>query len=390
MRKYIKTLFCILFSALLTVVNVSAEEVNLSLSSKSYVLMEAETGQILCQSNKNEKLPPASVTKIMTLLLIYEAIDGGKIKWDDPVSVSAHAASMGGSQVFLEENETQTVRDMTKCIAIASANDASVAMAEHIAGSEEGFVDMMNKRAKELNMNDTTFINACGLDADGHVTSANDIALMSRELITKHPQVTEFTTIWMDKITHKTRKGESEFGLTNTNKLLKWYNGATGLKTGSTGKALYCLSGTAERNGLKLIAVVMAAPDFKIRFHEVMKLFDYGFANYEVKRGVEKGTPIGQVCVYKGIDDYVNVLCGENFRFLAKKGDKGEITNEVMLEEGVKAPLKAGSKVGEIVYYKDGKEIGRADAVAESDMQKMEIGDSIKKIFRRYFIKQYI
>lgn len=209
--------------------------------------------------------PPASVTKVMTLLLIYEAEAAGQFGWEETVQVSEHAASMGGSQVFLEPGETQTAAELTKCIAIASANDAAVAMAEFVAGSEEAFVERMNRKAEELGMQETHFVNACGLDVDGHETSAYDIALMSRELMTKFPEIQKYTTTWQDTIIHKTRKGESEFGLTNTNKLIKWYEGATGLKTGSTGKALYCLSGTAERNGLHLIGVVMAAPDFKLR-----------------------------------------------------------------------------------------------------------------------------
>ena len=389
MYKYIKTLIVIVLSLALTPLCVYAEEENVSLSSKSYVLMEAETGEILLENNKDEILPPASVTKIMTLLLIYEACESGKIHWDDEVSVSSHAASMGGSQVYLEENEIQTVKDLTKCIAIASANDASVAMAEYISGSEESFVALMNRRAKELNMNNTNFVNACGLDADGHVTTANDIAIMSRELILNHPEVTEYTTTWMDSITHKTARGEKEFGLTNTNKLIKWYNGATGLKTGSTSGALYCLSGTAERDGLNLIAVVMGAPDPKTRFQDVMKLLDYGFANYEVKRGIEKGNIVGQICVYKGTDEYTDVLCGENFRYLAKKGDNSEIENEVILDEGVMAPLSAGTKVGEIIYLKDNTEIGRVDAVLKNDVSRMKLSDSIWKIFTNFFQNIY-
>ena len=224
---------------------------DLGLSAQSVILVEASSGSVLYENNSDEKLPPASITKVMTLLLIYEAVRDGKINWDDNVTVSAHAASMGGSQVFLEEGETQTVADMTKCIAIASANDAAVAMAEYIGGSEDGFVQQMNERAKQLGMNNTTFKNACGLDTDGHLTTARDISIMSRELIYNFPEITQYTTTWQDTITHKTRKGESEFGLTNTNKLVKWYNGATGLKTGSTGKAKYCLSATAEKNGIE-------------------------------------------------------------------------------------------------------------------------------------------
>ncbi len=231
---------------------------DLGLKTKSAILMEASTGTVLYEQNSDEQLPPASVTKVMTLLLIYEAVRDGKIKWDDKVTVSEHAASMGGSQVFLEVGETQTVADMTKCIAIASANDAAVAMAEYIGGSEEGFVDLMNARAKELGMENTMFKNACGLDTDGHVTTARDIAIMSRELITNFPDIEQYTTTWQDTITHTTRRGTTEFGLTNTNKLVRWYEGATGLKTGSTGNAKYCLSATANKNGMSLIAVIMS------------------------------------------------------------------------------------------------------------------------------------
>ena len=238
----------------------AAETEALQLKSKSAVLMDAGTGTVLYEKNSHEAMPPASVTKVMTLLLIYEAEAAGQFEWEEAVQVSEHAASMGGSQVFLEPGETQTAAELTKCIAIASANDAAVAMAEFVAGSEEAFVERMNRKAEELGMQETHFVNACGLDVDGHETSAYDIALMSRELMTKFPEIQKYTTTWQDTIIHKTRKGESEFGLTNTNKLIKWYEGATGLKTGSTGKALYCLSGTAERNGMHLIGVVMAAP----------------------------------------------------------------------------------------------------------------------------------
>jgi len=267
----------------------------LSLTSKSAILMEPVTGEIIFEKNAHERLRPASVTKIMTLLLIYDAVSEGQINWQDEVVVSEHAAGMGGSQVYLEPNEIQTVATMTKCIAVASANDAAVAMAEHIAGSEEAFVKLMNERAKELGMNDTNFENASGLDADNQLTSAYDIAIMSRELTTKYPEIFDLTSIWMDSITHHTARGDEEFGLTNTNKLIPWYEGATGLKTGSTSKALYCLSGTATRNDLDLIAVVMAAPDYKTRFQEVMKMFDYGFAVCKKYSDNIKGKSMGAV-----------------------------------------------------------------------------------------------
>lgn len=359
-------------------------ETGLSLTAKSAVLMEPNTGKVLYEKNAHEKLPPASVTKIMTLLLIYDSVEDGRMKWDDMVTVSEHAASMGGSQVFLEPNEQQTVRDMTKCIAIASANDGAVAMAEHIAGSEAAFVEMMNQKAKELGMEDTCFINACGLDADGHVTSAYDIALMSRELTIKHPQVFEFTKTWQDSIVHHTKRGDDEFGLTNTNKLLKWYDGATGLKTGSTGKALYCLSGTAERNGLGLIGVVMAAPDYKVRFQEVMKLFDYGFANYAIQKGLPAGEAIGEVPVSKGEADIVNLVVAKEVTFLAKKGQEGELTKEIVLIPSLQAPVEAGIKGGEIIYKVNGEEVGRSDAITGEKVERVSLGTMLKRLLMKW------
>ena len=343
-----------------------------NLESKSAILMEASTGKVLYENNADEVLPPASVTKVMTMLLIFEAQSEGKFQWDDMVRVSAHAASMGGSQVYLEEGEEQRAEDMVKCIAVASANDASVAMAEFIGGSEEGFVDMMNSKAKELGMKNTTFKNACGLDEDGHVTTARDIAIMSRELITKYPDVKNYSSIWMDEITHKTKKGESVFGLSNTNKLIKWYDGATGLKTGSTSGAKYCLSGTAERNGMELISVVMAAPEPKKRFEEVMKMFDWGFGNYTVESVIEKGTEIGTIDVINGMADEVLIETERGINILTEKGG-GEITKDVIIYESLKAPFEKGKKAGEIIYYTDGKEVARTDIVAAEGCQKADI-----------------
>lgn len=254
----------------------------LNLSAPSVLLMEASIGTILYENNSHTVLRPASITKIMTLILIFDAIESGQISLEDTVTVSEYAASMGGSQVFLEPNETQTVDTMIKCISVASANDACVAMAEFICGSEAAFVEKMNERAKGLGMNDTTFVNCCGLDVDGHMTSAYDVALMSRELTTKYPQIHNYSTIWMDTITHVTRRGSEEFGLTNTNKLIRQYQYATGLKTGSTSLAKYCVSATAVKDGMELIAVVMAAPDFKIRFADAATLLNYGFSKCRI------------------------------------------------------------------------------------------------------------
>ena len=358
---------------------------DLALQSKSAILMEPQTGTILYEQNSHEKLPPASVTKVMTLLLIYEAEQQGKFNWNDMVTVSEHAASMGGSQVFLEPQEQQTARDMTKCIAIASANDAAVSMAEFVAGSEESFVEKMNSKAKELGMNDTNFVNACGLDADGHVTSAHDIALMSKELITKHPEIFEFTKTWQDSIVHKTRKGESEFGLTNTNKLLKWYpDYATGLKTGSTGKALYCLSGTAEKDGLQLIGVVMAAPDFKVRFQEVIKLFEYGFSQYEIKKGLPQGEVVGELPVYKGMEDSVQIVVKEEISMLGQKGENAEVQTQKEMLPSLKAPFEQNTKVGELVYYINGTEAGRCDLVTASEMKKATVEKMLHRLFQKW------
>ena len=291
----------------------AAADTQLQLSSPSVVLMEGSTGKVIFEKNKDERLKPASITKIMTLLLIFDAIDSGQIKLTDQVSVSEHAASMGGSQVFLEPNETQDVNTMIKCISIASANDACVAMAEYIAGSEEEFVARMNQRAQDLGMKNTHFVNCCGLDTDNHYSSAYDVALMSRALITKHPEISKYSTVWMDNITHTTKKGTTEFGLTNTNKLVRFYQGITGLKTGSTGLAKYCLSATAKRNNMDLIAVVMASPDTKTRFAEASKLLNYGFANYSIYTDKNEDATLPPVKVTKGVTDSVKGKVSKDF-----------------------------------------------------------------------------
>lgn len=363
----------------------AAEKDALTLESKSAILMDVATGTILYEKNAQEAMPPASVTKIMTMLLIYEAEAAGQIQWTDTVQVSEHAADMGGSQVFLEPGETQTAADLLKCIAIASANDAAVAMAEFVAGSEEAFVERMNQRAKELGMQDTHFENACGLDTEGHVTSAKDIALMSRELMTHFPQIQQYTTTWQDTIIHKTRKGETEFGLTNTNKLIKWYEGATGLKTGSTGKALYCLSGTAQRDGLHLIAVVMAAPDFKVRFQETMKLLDYGFAQYAAEKGLPAGEKMAKIPVTKGMRDTVDAVVKEEVSFLLKKEDGKDWETKIELLPELDAPVKAGEKVGEVIYLINGETVGTADLVTAGAVEKADIQTMLERMLKLWF-----
>lgn len=357
---------------------------DLGLKSKSAILMEASTGDILYEQNSDEKLPPASITKIMTLLLIYEAERAGKIKWDDKVTVSQHAASMGGSQVFLEEGETQTAADMTKCIAIASANDAAVAMAEYIGGSEDGFVELMNSRAKELGMDNTEFKNACGLDTEGHITTAKDIALMSKELIKNFPDITKYTTTWQDTINHTTRKGTTEFGLTNTNKLIRWYDGATGLKTGSTGNAKYCLSATADKNGMELIAVIMAAPDNKSRFSEAIKLLDYGYANYAVVSGAKKGDSAGEIPVSKGEHETVLLEVSEDINAMIQKGgSEPEIVYE--LTESLQAPIEKGVKAGEAVYMLDGQVIAKADVITSEAVERASLPTVAERLLKSWY-----
>ncbi len=356
---------------------------DLGLKSKSAILMEASTGDILYEQNSDEKLPPASITKIMTLLLIYEAERDGKIKWDDKVTVSQHAASMGGSQVFLEEGETQTAADMTKCIAIASANDAAVAMAEYIGGSEDGFVELMNSRAKELGMDNTEFKNACGLDTEGHITTAKDIALMSKELIKNFPDIIKYTTTWQDTINHTTRKGTTEFGLTNTNKLIRWYDGATGLKTGSTGNAKYCLSATADKNGMELIAVIMAAPDNKSRFSEAIKLLDYGYANYAVVSGAKKGDSAGEIPVSKGEHETVLLeVSGDINAMIQKGGSEPEIVYE--LTESLQAPIEKGVKAGEAVYMLDGQVIAKADVITSEAVERASLPTVAERLLKSW------
>lgn len=370
-----------------TVTAAVAADTQLNISSTSVVLLEGSTGTIIYEKNMDERLKPASITKIMTLLLIFDALDAGQIKLTDDVSVSEYAASMGGSQVYLEPFEVQTVETMIKCISIASANDASVAMAELISGSEEEFVAKMNQKAKKLGMNNTNFINCCGLDEDNHYSSAYDVALMSRELITKHPEISNYSTVWMDTIVHTTKRGQSEFGLTNTNKLVKFYNGITGLKTGSTSLAKYCLSATARRNNMDLIAVIMAAPDTKTRFLEASKLLNYGFANYSIYTDDNSDIVISPVKVNKGVLDEVQGEAGRVFSYLCVKGrDPEEIRKEVILFEEIQAPIAHKDKIGEIIYYYGDEEIGKVDILASEEVSKARFKDCLVKVLKRYFL----
>ena len=367
--------------------NVESTGANIDISSKSAVLMEGSTGEVIYAKNENEKLRPASITKIMTLLLIFEAIDDGKIALTDTVSVSEHAASMGGSQVYLEPYETQTVDTMIKCISICSANDASVAMAELIAGSEEEFVTRMNNKAKELGMMNTNFVNCCGLDVDNHYSTAYDVALMSQALIMKHPEISNYSTVWMDTITHVTRKGSSEFGLSNTNKLIKTYNGITGLKTGSTSLAKYCLSATARREGMDMIAVIMAAPETKVRFQEAAKLLDYGFANCSMYTDDHGDLVLDKVKVERGVDEELTCKPEKSFSYVCLKDKRPEkITKEVVMNTNMKAPVNVNDKVGEIKYYYNGEQIGTVNLLSEQTVKRANFFDYCGKVMRKYLM----
>ena len=351
----------------------------LSLESGAAILIEQNTGEMIYGYNIHERLHPASVTKVMSLLLIMEALDAGKINLDTEIPCSQNAASMGGSQIWLDPRETLSVNDMLKAIAVVSANDCVVAMAEYLGGTEEGFVQMMNTRAKELGMNDTTFKNCHGLDEDEHLTSVYDIALMSRELLQNHPQITDYTTIWTDSL----RDGKS--ALSNTNKLVRNYSGCTGLKTGSTSLALYNLSASATRDDLSLIAVIMKAPTSAIRFKNATSLLDYGFTNFSYKSFGTKGDVVKSVTVTKGVLNAVNAIYDSSPSFLLKKGEESNITYEISLDDSIQAPVFEGQFVGTIKYYMDNKEISSVNLVAESSVDKIGLLSISKNIFFEWF-----
>ena len=354
---------------------------SLGITAPSAILMEASTGTVVLEKNAHEKLPPASVTKIMTLLLIFDTISQGKIHLDDTVTTSEYAASMGGSQVFLEAGETQSVDTMIKCISVASANDASVAMAEYVAGTETLFVEMMNERAKGLGMNDTHFVNCCGLDTEGHVTSAYDIALMSRELITKYPQIHNYSTIWMENITHATKRGTEEFGLTNTNKLIRQYPYATGLKTGSTSLAKFCVSATAEKDGIELIAVIMAAPDPKGRFADATALLNYGYAKCTLYRDTDE-LPQVTVPVRGGVEEEAAGEYAGSFSYLSTTGqDLTDMKKKWYAKTEIEAPVEKGQQIGKLVYYLDGQELGKIEIVAAKAVDRADYLHYVKKGF---------
>ena len=345
----------------------------------SAILMEMTTGTVLYEKDADTARPPASVTKVMTMLLIFDALAEGKIQLEDKVTTSEYASSMGGSQVFLETGEKQTVETLLKCISVASANDACVAMAEYISGNEEEFVRQMNLRAEGLGMKHTHFVNCNGLDAEGHETSARDIALISRELLLKYPEIHNYCTIWMENITHTTSKGSSEFGLTNTNKLIRQYEYATGLKTGSTGKAKFCVSATAEKNGVSLIAVIMGAEDSKARFKDAVTLLNYGFGKCQMYTD-ENMPSLDPISVTGGIQESISLEYEKKFTYLDTTGaNLNAVTSRLQIPDKVNAPVKKGDTVGQRIYYLDEKEIGSVNLLAEETVKKAGFFDYLRK-----------
>lgn len=370
--------FYFLFLMCIPIYAVEVKDNPLNIEAKSAVLMDANTGEVLYSLNKDTMLPPASVTKIMTLLLVFEAIEQGNLKYNDVLTVSENASSMGGSQVFLEPGEQMSVEELLKCVIIASANDAALTLAEHVGGSEAVFVKMMNDRAKSLGMKNTRFENVTGLDDDvvNHLTTAYDIALMSRELI-KHKKVSEYATIWMDTIR------DGEFGLTNTNRLIRYYKGITGLKTGSTSKAGFCISATAKRDGLELIAVIMGADTSNIRNANASKLLDYGFANYSIY--MDQGKDYGELKVLFGNKNTVNVRYSD-YEILVGKGKNNQITKEIKINEELVAPIKKGDVVGKIKYLINGEVIGENNLYSDENVNKITFWEYFLEMLKKFIV----
>lgn len=385
-NKTLKVILCYMISITVLFTNVLTVRAVPSVEAPSYILMEASTGKVICEENAAERRSPASITKIMTLLLIFEHLNTGRINLSSDIVTSAHAKSMGGSQVFLEEGEVQTLETIIKCIAVASGNDASVAAAEFIAGSEEEFVRMMNDKAAELGMNDTHFEDCCGLtDSDNHYTTARDVAVMSRELITRYPEVFNYTKIWMEDITHVTNQGTSTFTLSSTNKLLKMYEWTTGLKTGSTSKALYCLSATASKDNIDLIAVVMGSPNNKVRFQDAMALLNYGYSVSALYEDENKD-PLPAIPVKGGVDDEASLVYKEPFRYLDIEGKNlSVIEKTISLPPEIQAPVKRGDPVGEAVYTLEGQRIGSVSILSDVSVEKAGYRDYVIKIGKLFF-----
>lgn len=377
-----KSWMALLLSWCLVFMSVLPASASVTISSPSVILIESSTGEVIYELNSTERRSPASITKIMTLLLAFEAIEAGKISLTDQVATSEYASSMGGSQVYLAAGEVQTLDTMIKCIAVSSGNDASVAVAEHIAGSEEAFVALMNEKAQALGMVDTHFEDCCGLsDSDNHYTSAKDVAIMSRELTTKHPDIFHYTTIWMEDITHETRQGTATFTLNSTNKLLKQYQWTTGLKTGSTSKAKYCFSATASKDGIDLIAVVMGAPDYKTRFGDAQILLTYGFGVCDLYID-ENVDALERLIVEGGVAEDVAVEYQGEFRYLDTVGsDLSAVEKVLELPDAVKAPIRKGEEAGRARYLLNGAEIGSTPILFMENVDKAGYRDYLQKIF---------
>ncbi|ABR48681.1 Serine-type D-Ala-D-Ala carboxypeptidase [Alkaliphilus metalliredigens QYMF] len=379
-KKFLKLMSgCLILMTVLALNTTTLLAQPFELQSKAGILIDAATGEVLYEKNIHESLPPASVTKIMTMLLTMEALDTNRITLNDKVVVSERASSMGGTQLYLEPGEVKTVEELMKGIAIRSANDACVAIGEHISGSEDAFVQKMNERAKELGMKNTTFINTNGLPAEGHVTSVYDIALMSKELL-KYPDVQKWLTTWMDTVVVGKRESTQE--LVNTNRLIRTYKGATGLKTGFTQAALHCLSASATRGNNTFIAVVLAAPTSQVRFSEAAQLLDFGFANYNTIEIAERDVFIGNINIQKGQESIVRGVAKEDLKVLVKKGEEDQVQKEVILPQFANAPVLKGDKMGEVIATINGKEVGRVDIISESDIEKANVVNMFTKMIR--------
>ena len=385
MKKIWKVTLCYVISITFLMMSFLEVKAAPEVEAPSYILIEASTGQVICEENATERRSPASITKIMTLLLIFEHLNTGRINLNSEVMTSAYAKSMGGSQVFLEEGEIQTLDTIIKCIAVASGNDASVAAAEFIAGSEAEFVKMMNEKAQELGMHDTHFEDCCGLtESDNHYTTAKDVAIMSRELITKYPEVFNYTKIWMEDITHVTQKGTSTFTLSSTNKLLKMYEWTTGLKTGSTSKALYCLSATASKDNIDLIAVVMGSPNNKVRFQDAMALLNYGYSVSALYEDTNEDK-LPSIPVKGGVQDEASLIYQGPFRYLDITGSNlNTIEKTISLPAEIAAPVKRGDAIGEAVYTLDGKRIGSVSILSDVTIEKAKYKDYVIKVWKLF------
>ena len=378
MKKIVSIVMTILIAIIpMNISFANGDNAPLSVSSKSAILMDVGSGQILYEKNAHDKLPPASVTKVMTMLLVCEALDSGKITLNDNVQISENAASMGGSQIFLEPGEVQKVDTLLKGIAVASANDGCVAMAEYVAGSVESFVDMMNAKAKELNMKDTNFINTNGLPVDNHYTSAHDIAIMSRELL-KHDVITKYLTTWMDQIV--VGKKQVSVGLANTNKLIKHYQGATGVKTGFTQQAKYCLSASAKRGDTHLVAVTLGAETSPERFKDATSLLNFGFANYESVKLCSENDNMATITMDKADEQKVNLVAKDDLSVLIKKGGNKDFTRKIKLNENPAVPIKKGTSLGYVEVYQGKTLVGKVDLVNTKDIQKASYLQMLQRV----------